>query len=411
MDVYFCGSDIFNLLPTSHEASHTARQHDSPSHSVQVEDLRHNVDDNDIRGFGKLLTSPVKCDFKESIGIGDVILTRYHLVLLDRKESLLKIFGRDDGVEFLYLPNTLSSDEVRISSFCNNLLVIGDTNSSPIGDENTSIGEDCIPENNYMVSLDETSLGMCQIERFESGDCGIIAAFSFGETFGLLLDTGGNLFKIMPDRSDEDAPFVVSPVEKPVDLQVVSVSCGNEHAVVLMANGDVYTMGGGSRGQLGLGSMSSEDRLCLVESLQPLKIVKVSAGGWHSLAMADTGDLYGWGWNESGQVGVAVDDDSSIPPQMVSLPQLVETPLEDTFVSMATGSRHSISVSSTGDVYSWGCCNYGQLGQGDQKNKYLPTKVSRLPCNAVDVSCTKNGTFIYCKKVDHKKEMSNGDHG
>jgi len=404
MDVYFCGSDIFNLLPTSHEVSHTARQHDSPSHSVQVEDLRHNVDDNDIRGFGKLLTSPVKCDFKESIGIGDVILTRYHLVLLDRKESLLKIFGRDDGVEFLYLPNTLSSDEVRISSFCNNLLVIGDTNSSPIG-------EDCIPENNYMVSLDETSLGMCQIERFESGDCGIIAAFSFGETFGLLLDTGGNLFKIMPDRSDEDAPFVVSPVEKPVDLPVISVSCGNEHAVVLMANGDVYTMGGGSRGQLGLGSMSSEDRLCLVESLQPLKIVKVSAGGWHSLAMADTGDLYGWGWNESGQVGVAVDDDSSIPPQMVSLPQLVETPLENTFVSMATGSRHSISVSSTGDVYSWGCCNYGQLGQGDQKNKYLPTKVSRLPCNAVDVSCTKNGTFIYCKRVDHKKEMSNGDHG
>ena len=51
-----------------------------------------------------------------------------------------------------------------------------------------------------MVSLDETSLGMCQIERFESGDCGIIAAFSFGETFGLLLDTAGNLFKIMPDR-------------------------------------------------------------------------------------------------------------------------------------------------------------------------------------------------------------------
>ena len=79
---------------------------------------------------------------------------------------------------------------------------------------------------------------------------------------------------------------MVSPVEKPVDLPVISVSCGNEHAVVLMANGDVYTMGGGSRGQLGLGSMNSEDRLCLVESLQPLKIVKVSAGGWHSLAMA-----------------------------------------------------------------------------------------------------------------------------
>merc|ERR1711962_874274 len=76
------------------------------------------------------------------------------------------------------------------------------------------------------------------------------------------------------------------------------------------------TMGGGSRGQLGLGLMSSEDRLWLVESLQPLKIVKVSAGGWHSLAMADTGDLYGWGWNESGQGGGAVDDDSSIPPQM-----------------------------------------------------------------------------------------------
>lgn len=383
--MYFCGSDIFNLLPTNHE-----------THGYDIDDyddFKENIDDNDIRAMGKLLNSPVKCNFKESIGAGDVILTKHNLVLLDRKESLLKIFGRDDGVEILYLPNSLSSDKVRISSFSNNLLVIGDS------------------EENYLVSLDENSLEMGQIEKFESGQCTTIALFSFGERFGLLVDTAGCLFKVSPDRNDDDSPFLVSPIEKPADLQIASVSCGNEHAVILMKNGDVYTMGGGSRGQLGLGSTSSEDRLCLVENLQPLKIVKVAAGGWHSLALAETGDLYGWGWNESGQVGVAPEEGVSDPPQMVSLPMLVETPLENTFVSMATGSRHSAAVSSTGILYTWGCCNYGQLGQGNQKNLHIPKKVSDLLCKAESVDCTKNGTFIYCNREDLKKEISNGDHG
>ena len=43
----------------------------------------------------------------------------------------------------------------------------------------------------------------------------------------------------------------------------------------------VYTWGGGSRGQLGHGGLGSEESPRLVMALDGMKIVKIAAGGWH----------------------------------------------------------------------------------------------------------------------------------
>lgn len=36
-------------------------------------------------------------------------------------------------------------------------------------------------------------------------------------------------------------------------------------------------------------------------------VTQVSAGGWHNLALGEGGDVYSWGWNESGQLGLETD--------------------------------------------------------------------------------------------------------
>ena len=65
----------------------------------------------------------------------------------------------------------------------------------------------------------------------------------------------------------------------PCDSPVRQISCGKEHLVMLTVDGRVHTMGTSSRGQLGLGSTaSSENTLCCLDILEPLKFVKIACG-------------------------------------------------------------------------------------------------------------------------------------
>ena len=64
----------------------------------------------------------------------------------------------------------------------------------------------------------------------------------------------------------------------------------------------MYSWGGGSRGQLGHGTLVAEEKPRLVQALDGMRIKKIAAGGWHSAVISQYDDLYMFGWNESGQL-------------------------------------------------------------------------------------------------------------
>jgi len=84
--------------------------------------------------------------------------------------------------------------------------------------------------------------------------------------------------------------------------KVVQVAAGKEHCMLLTEHGQVYSWGGGTRGQLGHGTLASEETPRLIMALDGMRIVKIAAGGWHSAAISEFHDLYVFGWNESGQL-------------------------------------------------------------------------------------------------------------
>lgn len=67
-----------------------------------------------------------------------------------------------------------------------------------------------------------------------------------------------------------------------------------------------------------------------VEPLAGIKIVSISAGGWHSAAVSSFGDVYLWGFNSHGQLGISLYKNSSNSenliknPSVYSIPQLVD---------------------------------------------------------------------------------------
>nr|XP_037843608.1 RCC1 domain-containing protein 1 isoform X3 [Chlorocebus sabaeus] len=88
------------------------------------------------------------------------------------------------------------------------------------------------------------------------------------------------------------------------ELRARQLELGAEHALLLDAAGQVFSWGGGRHGQLGHGTLEAELEPRLLEALQGLTMAEVAAGGWHSVCVSETGDIYIWGWNESGQLAL-----------------------------------------------------------------------------------------------------------
>jgi alpha-tubulin suppressor-like RCC1 family protein len=100
--------------------------------------------------------------------------------------------------------------------------------------------------------------------------------------------------------------------------------------------------------------------------------VAASVGVWHTCVVTDTGGVYTWGMNQHGQLGIDTPSRSSSPSSTVSttkaitgavaVPTFVTLPDEDAdCISVACGSRHTLALTSTGDIYAWGCNAYLQV--------------------------------------------------
>lgn len=162
-------------------------------------------------------------------------------------------------------------------------------------------------------------------------------------------------------------------------VKVQKICCGNEHSMILTGNGDVFTWGTGLRGQLGHQEIKSEEEPKLVEGLAGIKVVDISSGGWSSAAVSAFGDLYVWGWNSCGQLGLRVYEPNSLKidspfmrpknQTVYSVPTLVsleddegdEPSFEVTCKRVFCGSKHMLVLAEDGRIFVTGSNTYNQI--------------------------------------------------
>ncbi|CAI4221771.1 unnamed protein product [Auanema sp. JU1783] len=107
--------------------------------------------------------------------------------------------------------------------------------------------------------------------------------------------------------------FNVSLVQFPYDSSILSIASGHDHTLLLTNEGTLFSFGTGNHGELGLLDTLSISEPTIVYAFEGLRIKKIAAGGWHSLALTDSNDVYVWGWNIKGQLGDEVEDIESLP--------------------------------------------------------------------------------------------------
>ncbi|XP_055548211.1 secretion-regulating guanine nucleotide exchange factor isoform X2 [Wyeomyia smithii] len=98
------------------------------------------------------------------------------------------------------------------------------------------------------------------------------------------------------------------------------------------------------------------------------EVVKLQAGWSHSGFSTDNGNVYLWGRNSYGQLGVAVDTSCDGP---------VLLGIESKVIDFCLGSQHGIALAEDG-LYTWGWNEHGNCGTGGVENVWTPTKLSEL---------------------------------
>ncbi|GLD96868.1 hypothetical protein PINS_up005551 [Pythium insidiosum] len=152
---------------------------------------------------------------------------------------------------------------------------------------------------------------------------------------------------------------VLTP-SKVMELKSVkAVACGREHTLALNGSGQVYAFGAGFGGRLGHGSEDDSELPVLLTELQSERIVQIDAGECHSCAVSEGGEVFSWGFGSSGALGNGTRENALIPTRIAG-------PWSDRdgerVTHVACGSYHTLALSSTGQVYGWGDAAAGQLG-------------------------------------------------
>jgi hypothetical protein len=144
--------------------------------------------------------------------------------------------------------------------------------------------------------------------------------------------------------------------------------------------GVLYIWGTDNYGQLGL-SLSCPQEIMykagkvryprLQIPLKDLVVKEIACGHRHSIAMTSYGVIYAWGCNESFQLGIGTHS-----PSIVKVPTVVQG-IADVY-RITCGSEHSVALTKSGKVFSWGQGDGGLLGHGTNNSCAVPTLIQQL---------------------------------
>ena len=147
--------------------------------------------------------------------------------------------------------------------------------------------------------------------------------------------------------------------------------------------GDVYAWGNNDSGQLGIGNTTNQSIPVKINELTNVQNIDFENGSIY--AITKTGDVYAWGSNRAGKLGIGNNTDQNVPVKINGLTNIQNIDFEN-------GSIYAIT--KTGDVYAWGSNRAGKLGIGNNTDQNVPVKINELS-NVEDIYSGKD--YAYAK--------------
>lgn len=190
----------------------------------------------------------------------------------------------------------------------------------------------------------------------------------------------------------------------PKASQLAQVCCGYSHTIVRTEQGDLWSFGTNLYGQLGLGHKNDPvpEPRAVAELGATKRILDVACGSFTTSALTSLGNILMWGRAGSSKSSISSDD----PAFDVASPKLVD-PLHGASCSrIASGPNHSIAITEKGSIYVWGPAGRSMaqsrlvlsepLSPGVLA-EFVPGSVKQLACgDEVNMILTNDGLLFAC---------------
>lgn len=313
----------------------------------------------------------------------------YYILVL--KNLLIQFFGQ-------YYPSDIINKIIMIN-YTNTKIICGDYNTFLIGKKMYAWGDN---DNNKISSIFPAMISCPTEFVFRKKIDSICSRFDYT----ICLTTTGSLYSWgmnecgqlgLGHTNNRKSPQKINlHMNKPIGL----ICCGRFHSIAsVKSSSNAYVWGGNKFGQLGLGDTQQRTLPTLLKL--PGEIISISSGFFYcavliksrsKLANSNFNIVYAWGRNVYGQLGLGHDTDT-YSPQKIVLSVSVE--------SVSCGGCHVMALTTNGEIYSWGRNNYGQLGLGHQRPITSPQKIkfdflSQNPL-IVSISCGVGHTVCLSK--------------
>ncbi|XP_068143352.1 probable E3 ubiquitin-protein ligase HERC4 [Drosophila tropicalis] len=192
--------------------------------------------------------------------------------------------------------------------------------------------------------------------------------------------------------------LIPSQISWKPDAPLRQIACGHRHTLFLTANGKVYACGNNDQAQLGHNLPTKRPRMSpflLIPELQNYVVVAIACGSRHSMALTEWGQVLSWGDNDCGQLGQSTDQ------SIIDLPKIIRSLVSKHVVQIACGNNHSLALTSCGELYSWGSNIYGQLGVKPPQElshcNYPLRLTTLLGIPLAAIACGGNHSFLISK--------------
>ncbi|HLG60162.1 MAG TPA: chitobiase/beta-hexosaminidase C-terminal domain-containing protein [Vicinamibacterales bacterium] len=146
-------------------------------------------------------------------------------------------------------------------------------------------------------------------------------------------------------------------------VEPTRIGARNNHSVAVDDSGQVWTWGSDGSGERG----TDLDGRVPGAVTTATGVTAVAAGDNHTIALTSNGTLMAWGHNSEGQIGDNSQTNRTTPVAVSSLTDVI---------AVAGGRLHSVALESDGTVWAWGAG--GQVGDGTSVRKLTPTQVTSL---------------------------------
>ncbi|KAJ4944182.1 hypothetical protein JOQ06_012727 [Pogonophryne albipinna] len=232
-----------------------------------------------------------------------------------------------------------------------------------------------------VAALDTQTIRMVSCGRAHS-----MAVNEQGQVFAWGAGEGGQLGL----GTSEVAVRIPRLVKRLCDHRISQVMCGNQHCIALSKDGQLFTWGQNTSGQLGLGKGEPSKLFPHpLKSLAGIPLAQITAGGDHSFALSLSGAVFGWGKNRAGQLGLNDKQDRAVPCHIKFL-------RSQKVVHISCGEEHTAALTKDGGLFTFGEGSWGQLGHGSTNNELLPRRVLELMGTEVSqITCGRQHTLAF----------------